>query len=177
MRLRLFSRDQRGAAAVEFALLLPLMVMLYMGVAELTMAMVAERRAAHAASVMGDLVAQEAQISGAEIDDIFNVSTRIMNPFPSAPLKMRISSIAADASTGAVSVVWFRDKGLGKMTAPPGGMPANLLSKGDSVIAAEVQYDYTSPLGVVLPGAMHYSETFYLRPRKGDQVLWTGPTS
>jgi Flp pilus assembly protein TadG len=171
MHLRRFNRDERGVAAVEFALLAPVMILLYFGLAELSMGMMAERRAAHAASVMADLVAQESQISGTQITDIFNVSHRIMAPFPSAPLQMRISSLTADASA-RLSVAW--SKGDAMAIGAAAGVPAGLVAANDSVIRADVTYVFTSPIGQVLPNALTYHETFYLRPRKGTQVTWSG---
>lgn len=174
-RLRRFRQDERGVAAVEFALLAPMMIMLYFGLAELSMGMMAERRAAHAASVMADLVAQESQISGTQITDIFNVSHRVMNPFPSTPLQMRISSVTANAQA-TPKVDWSRGDGMTALTAGStvSTVPAGLLAAGDSVIKADVTYTFTSPIGQVLPNALTYNETFYLRPRKGTQVTWSG---
>lgn len=171
MRLTRFARDQRGAAAVEFALLAPVMVLLYFGLVELTEAMMAERRASHAASVMADLVAQSAQISNTDLDDIFHVSQQIMQPFPAGPLKMRLTSVTANAQ-GTPKADWSRASGMSALQAGTtvAGMPTGLLAAGDSVIRADVSYAFTSPIGAVLPQAVTYSETFYLRPRRGTQV-------
>lgn len=174
MQLIGFSRDERGVAAVEFALLAPIMILLYFGLAEVTMGVMAERRASHAAAVMADLVAQEAQISGTEITDIFNIGDQIMQPFPAAPLQVRLTSVTANAQ-GAPKVDWSRSQG-GLTTPHAGdtvsGMPAGLLAAGDSVIKADVTYTYTSPVALVVPQALTYTETFYLRPRRGSQVTW-----
>ena len=163
--------DQRGAAAVEFALIAPVAILLYCGFAELTMAMMAERRAAHAASVVADLVSQSPQVTVADVTDIFTIGNAIMNPFPSVPLKLRITSVTADVN-GIPRVSWSQGHGLGALTtgATVSGFPANLLVAGDSVIKADVQYAYTSPLQMTIPNALTFNDTFYLKPRRSAAV-------
>jgi len=174
--LRRFSADRRGVAAIEFALLLPVLVLLYCGLAEFTLAIMAQRQAAHAASVVGDLVAQETNVNAAEMNDIFAVGQAIIKPFPRAPLKLRVTSVKADAQ-GVPRVVWSQGNGLGSfgLGITPAGFPPTLLAAGDSVIQADVGYTYTSPLQQVLPRPVSYANTFYLRPRRSAEVAWTGP--
>ncbi len=170
-----FARDQRGLAAVEFALLAPIMILLYCGLGELTLAMMAERQAAHSASVVGDLVAQTPSMNSAQMTDIFNVGGSIMKPFPSAPLSMRVSSIKADAQ-GTPRVVWSQGHGLGAMTAgnTVPGFPANLLLPGDSIIEADVNYSFTSPIRQVIAIPVGFGQNFYFKPRRSADVTW-GP--
>lgn len=168
-----FSRlggDQRGVAAVEFALCAPLLILFYFGVAELTEAIIAEHRASHAASVVADLVAQESTTTSAEVTDIFNVGVALLQPAPVDTLKMRVSAITAD-STAKPKVVWSRGYGQsGRSTGLISGFPANLLAANESVIMAEVSYSYVSPLKQVLKTPLAYSETFYLKPRRSPAV-------
>ena len=58
-----FRKDRRGVAAVEFALIAPAMVLLYCGLVELCQAVIAERKANHVASAIGDLVTQAETVS------------------------------------------------------------------------------------------------------------------
>jgi Flp pilus assembly protein TadG len=169
--LRRFQRDERGLAAVEFALVAPIMILLYTGLAELTMAMMAERQAAHSASIVGDLVAQSTAMNAAQMNDIFNVGNAIMKPFPANTLNFRVTSVKADVN-GVPKVVWSQGHGLGAMTAGAtvSGFPANLLQPGDSVIEADVAYTYSSPIMQVLPTPITYSNSFYLKPRRVTEV-------
>lgn len=172
--LRRLRSDRRGAAAIEFALIAPVAILLYAGFSELTMAMMAERRAAHAASVVADLVAQEQTVSTADMTDIFNIGNAIMVPFASAPLRLRVTSVVADVN-GVPKVSWSQGHGLGALTAGAtvAGFPPTLLAPGDSVIEADVQYAYTSPLQMTLPTALTFSNSFYLRPRRSNSVALT----
>lgn len=169
--LRRLRSDQRGLAAVEFALIAPVMILLYCGLAELTMAMMAERRAAHAASVVADLVAQSSQVTGSQVTDIFSVAKAIMDPFAATTLKLRITSVTADVNA-VPKVSWSQGSGLSPLAvgATVTSVPANLLVAGDSVIMADVQYAFTSPLQITLPSPVSFSDTFFLKPRASPSV-------
>jgi Flp pilus assembly protein TadG len=173
--LKFLKGDERGAAAIEFAMIAPVAILMYCGFAELTIAMMANRRAAHAASVMADLVAQSTSVSSADINDIFNVSNAIMNPFPATPMKVRITSVVADAS-GVPRVSWSRGNGMTPFGtgAAVSGFPPTLLAAGESVIQADVSYAFTSPLRMTLPNVLNFADTFYLKPRQSTSVAFTG---
>jgi Flp pilus assembly protein TadG len=173
MLKRLF-RDRKGSAAVEFALIAPLMILFYVGMAELTQAMLANRRAAHVAAAVGDLVAQAPQINTAQMNDIFYVGNAIIAPFPSAKLGIRVTSVRADAS-GTPSVVWSMTQGpLTALSGRVSGLPAGFLAANESVIMSETTYNYTPEMGtMVLKSGLNFSEKLYLRPRKTTEVVWS----
>jgi Flp pilus assembly protein TadG len=172
--LKRLRKDERGVAAVEFALMAPVMILLYCGLAELTMGMMAERRASHAAAVVADLVSQSNQMNATQMTDIFQVADAIMKPFPAETLKMRVTSVWAD-DNAVPKVQWSRGDGLTPLSAniTATAVPANLMVAHDSVIMAEVSYAYDSPLRQVLPDTLTFTHTFFLRPRKSPQVVWT----
>lgn len=169
-RPRLWS-DARGAAAVEFALLAPLMALIYFGIVELTQGAMTEQRVAHTASAIGDIVAQSTSITSNEVGDIFNVGDTIMSPYPTSGLQMRISSLVADKN-GAVTVAWSQAQGmtaLSKGAAAP-SLPTNVIKANESVIMGETKYVYKSAFGAVLPQPITFTETYYLHPRLSTQV-------
>ena len=164
-------RDNRGVSAVEFALIAPAMIAFYFGLAEITQALLAERRAGHAASAIGDLVAQSSTISSTEITDIFSIATTIMKPYPTNTLKMRVTSVSANAS-GVTTVDW--SSAQGGLTAYTAGasitVPSGVIAANQSVVMSEVQYSYDSPVDFFMPSAVTFDRKFYLRPRKSDKV-------
>ena len=170
---RKFGKDRRGVAAVEFALIAPVMVLLYCGLVELCQAVIAERKANHVASAIGDLVTQAESVSTSDLGDIFTIGNTIMSPFPTATLQMRVTSLVADAN-GTPKVAW--SQGYGGMAGMGVGAVVNIpltLSPGDSIVMAESKYQYNSVLHYVLPNALNYNEVYYLRPRKSDSVTCT----
>ena len=172
--LRRFRKDKKGMAAVEFALIAPAMILLYFGVVELCQAIIADRKTNHVASAVGDLVSQAETVSTSDLADIFSIGNTIMSPFPTQTLQMRVTSVTANAS-GTPLVDWSR--GYGGFTALAKGASVTLpmtLSAGESMVMSETSYQYTSVVQYVLPQALTYTEKYYLRPRRSDQV--TCPT-
>ena len=67
MRRMRIVRDRRGVSAVEFALILPTMILLYVGVAEIGNAITIYRRTSTVASTAADLTAQVKKVSTADL--------------------------------------------------------------------------------------------------------------
>ena len=169
-KARTAPRD-RGAAAVEFALLVPLMALMYFGVVEVTQGAMTEQRVAHSASAIGDLVAQSSSITSAQVTDIFTIGQNIMYPYPTSGLQMRITSLVADANDN-VTVAWSQGSGMTALTkgATVSGLPANVIAANDSAIMAETSYVYRSVFGMVLTQPITFNEKYYLKPRLSTQV-------
>jgi hypothetical protein len=119
-------------------------------------------------------------VHDADITNVFNAANAIMAPFPTSTLELRVTSIvnyaATPSATPQPTVDWSDANASGALPKLAKGsvmtVPTGLLSgAGDSVILAEAKYKYTSPIGYVLPNGLNFSETFYLKPRKTQQVL------
>jgi Flp pilus assembly protein TadG len=171
-----FWRDRRGVSAVEFALIAPLLILLYCGMAEMTQAMMAQRRLSNIASSTGDLVAQSTQTGPLKTADIFKIADTIMAPFPTGTLKICLASVVSDAN-GKDTVAWSKPSASGMANCPAKGdilsdVPVGVLPASQSVIVAKASYVYTSTFGLVMPSNLTFNRTYYLRPRKTDAVLW-----
>jgi Flp pilus assembly protein TadG len=175
-RLIRFARDRKGVAAVEFALIAPVLILIYMGLAEVTMALMAERRASHAAAVVADLVAQDTLTTRTELNDLFSIAEEILSPFPSGGMQIRTTAIRADAN-GVPEVVWSHGRGpdMGgyEKGAAVTGLPEGLMVAHDTLVMSEMEYSYDSPIKYALPNAMTFKEKYYLRPRKLEMVNCT----
>ena len=175
--LRRLAADRRGATALEFALLSPVLISLYFGLAEYCQAMMADRKVSHVASSVGDLVAQSTQVSGTDMTDIFTVGRTLVAPFPSSALQMRISSVTVDQNNIA-KVDWSDGSGMtGRGVGSTVTLPANaadstkpFLGKGETVIMAEALFTYDSPVKYMIRNGVTFSEVYYLRPRKSNTV-------
>lgn len=168
-----FALNGAGLAAVEFALILPVMLTFYFGAVEATNMLVANRRVTAVAYTAADLTAQAASVSDADMTDIFAASTAILAPFGTTPLTVRITSVVANASN-ITRVAWsdgfnIAPRSAGStMTLPPG-----LTTAGSSVIVAEVTYAYGSPISEIVTETIDFTETAYLKPRRAVQISRT----
>jgi Flp pilus assembly protein TadG len=167
-----FRKDRRGASAVEFALIAPLMLAFYFGLTELCQAMLAERRVSHVASAVGDLVTQTDKLSASEVADIFAIGKTVLTPFPNVGLQMRATSVTANAQ-GKPMVDWSRGYGgwapMTKNMAPESTIPITM-DPQTSLVVSEAQYKFTSPFGYFLPNGIQFVEKSYLRPRRSAKV-------
>lgn len=175
LRLRGFRADARGAATIEFAFIAPVLLLMYFGVVELSLALEANRKVTSTASTIGDLVAQTDEISPAEVDGILDAAAAIMSPLDASTMELRVTSIRKDLN-GNVKVAWSRARhttsyGCGAAIEAPD----TVLDPGESVIYAEAAYDYDPPLGKLLTGVIRMQDSFYLRPRRSIEVEMDPP--
>ena len=83
-----FYQTEQAVASVEFAMILPFMLLLYIGTLEIGRAIEYNKRAGVAAAAMGDLVARaDGSISEAEIADFFKAAKVTLTPYPVTNLK------------------------------------------------------------------------------------------
>lgn len=171
-----FIKDRRGVAAVEFAMIAPIMLLFYFGLAEFTQAMIAERRAIRTASAIGDLVAQNSEITATGaggISDVFAIAETLMKPFPTGTnLKLCVASISSDQN-GTKTVDWSQNKNDSTCPAEKAKITTistDLLAANQSVIMSRVIYSYTSPVNQALKANPTFTKTFYLRPRRSTVV-------
>lgn len=167
---RRFAGDQRGVAAVEFALILPVMLALYFGAVELGDALTINRKVTHVTSTLSDLVTQSKVLSDTDMDNILDAAGAVMTPYSANDLKMKITGIAIDAN-GKATVAWSdarNDTALAKGAVVT--VPAAVKTPNTFLINAEVHYSYKPMIGYVMTGDFDLNDTFYLRPRLSDKV-------
>ena len=170
--IRRWTGDERGVSAIEFAMLAPVLIAFYMGMTEFCQGFMAQKRMGHVSAAVADLIAQEETVTPATIDDIFDIGGLIMKPFPTTTLHQRVSSISR--ASGVASVDWSRGDGMTpRSVGSTMTLPADLISDGESVIVAEVTYDYDSAADYLMPGLTRFSHTYYLRPRTVDRTTCT----
>lgn len=173
--LSAWAEDQRGISAVEFALIAPLMVALYLGSAELGSALTTQRKVTQMATVMGDLVAQDDYLTEDEYEDIefaalSALGTNAINPYTS-----RVSSVRLDDEDDGPYVDWniaVNTSAYGADEVPD--IPTGLLTEGGSIIMVEISYDHNSLFNAFIDGTITLTDTAYLRPRRSAWVVWEG---
>lgn len=169
-RLRRWRGDERGISAVEFALILPIMLTMYIGAVEFSHALTIDRRVTAVASAAADLVAQAEQVSDSDLNDIFEASTTIMMPYSATPISIVLTSVVADEEN-RTKVAWSAaHNGTPHAEGTDFTVPDGLTQPFSSVIVAEVSYNYTPPVGEFLTGGITMTDKFYLRPRRSLTV-------
>lgn len=162
-----FSKDQKGASAVEFALVAPILLTIYFGSVEVYQAYSANRKITLAASAATDLVARfsNGQINTTSINNIFTAAEKIIAPFDTAPFTIIISEIKRNGTQ--TKVEWSRaNNGPGHASGTKIELPDGLIPTGtkDSVIMTQVSYSYQPLLTYLWKKPFTMSDVFYERP-------------
>jgi Flp pilus assembly protein TadG len=166
-RLARLSRDERGITAVEFALILPFMMMLYLGGTALTQGIIVKRKVVLVTHTVGDLVARDNSITNAEVTAIFDAAKAVFAPYSwGTLLKIKVSSIRINAA-GTATVAWSEAlQDTARATNSTITLPAGLNTPNTTVIWAEVSYNFTPPIGGTFTGGtIAMSDQLYIRPR------------
>jgi Flp pilus assembly protein TadG len=164
-RLRKFARDKRGVSAVEFAVLSPVMIGMYLGGVEISDGIGIDRKVTMTAGAMANLTAQVATISSSDMTDILRASSSIMSPYPTGPLKITISCINI-AANGTAKVKWSETSGGTKRTIGSNvTLPSALAVGSTQLLLSEVSYAYRPIVGYVITGTLTLSENMYMSPR------------
>jgi Flp pilus assembly protein TadG len=156
-RLELMLAANGGVAAVEFAMVLPVMALMYLGMTEMTFAVNTDRKITLLSRTLADLTGRATSVSSTEMDTIFAASVSVMAPYRSDKAKMVVSSIVVkdtgqkDPNTKSPilkgTVCWSEARG-GATALPKGStvtVPEGFQTADSSYVRADVVMDY-SPL-------------------------------
>lgn len=183
-RLRAFLRQRDGSIAVEFAFIAPLMLVLFFGLVDLAEALGCRADVDNLASAGADLIAQESQVTAADMSNVFAALSAMLYPYDAAPATITISSIVDEGVGKSPQVAWSCSQGGTPRSTGPYTFPAsaaNVLTPGSggSVILAEVTYSYPFPVNIALggfhlTGPIALSSSFYSKPRRVLQIPGPG---
>ena len=163
--------DTRAVAAVEFAIVAPFMLLLYVGGVELGNGLAISVKVSETAHTVADLVSRNACVTSSTLNTMLGASTATIAPYSSANASVVVSEISTDAN-GKATVTWSQALNgtplSGTVTLPSAlgsPSPANI-----SIILGQVTYQYTPNLGYTIAGTVPISESYYLFPRVTSAV-------
>lgn len=169
-----FLRGEDGLAAMEFALIAPIMIFLFFAVVEGSDALAASRRVTLSVNTLADLVAQETSITQDSMDDLFVGVKEIVTTGGAATY--RLVSVVRDPDTDEVIVHWSRDSANGTPYAAgskyTGLKDETLLDDTSSLIVAEVEYNYSSRLTEYIISAFTMEKVATRWPRRSQRVQY-----
>lgn len=170
-RLREAARNNEGVSAVEFALVAPLMLLLFFGTAEVSILLQSERNVTSATATMGDIAARLDVITDDDVTDIFGSTEIVLQTLDGNDAAMRISSLVAD-DEGNVTVDWSDGRNIAPLSegSSVSDLPNDVVPEGGTVIMAELEYTFSID-GYFLTDDKQLSERFFLRPRRVDQII------
>ncbi|MFI0844063.1 TadE/TadG family type IV pilus assembly protein [Mesorhizobium sp. IMUNJ 23232] len=187
--------DKGGVGAVEFAMIAPIMFIMYFVTIEASQAITTNKKVGRIASMVADLVTQQDRITGAEADAIMQIGQSIIQPYSRSKPTITITAIEITAAnpTSQVRVAWSRRRAGENCPTPPEApkvgdpatIPAALNIPGTFLIRVESDMCYKpmifwqksqqEALGFAAAfNNIPMNETYYNRPRMSPDIPCTG---
>lgn len=163
-------KDRRGVAMVEFALTLPMLMLLYLGSVQLTSAMSCYRKLGATGRFVADLISQDTATTPGEINYVLQAAQVIMAPYASKQLTVRVTSIKTD-QTNLGTVQWSSAlNGTALRRGTIVSVPEGLAPGDRFLIYVETSYQFRllGPLKLFNPVLL--ADRFYMSPRQSRQV-------
>ncbi len=183
--LRRFRADRRGVAALEFALIVPLLLMLYLVTMEVAQAIETNRRVGRVGNLVADLVTQQQLMDKVDLEGILKIGEATLQPYNRSLPSITVTAIEVNDQSSP-KVVWSGKLVAGKFGAglPKGDVtdiPDELIIPGSFLIRAESGLEYKpvitwaaeSKPALGLASAfdnISMNEVYYLRPRMSTTI-------
>lgn len=172
-----FTTDKSGVAAVEFVLVVPLIILIYLGAVELSQGLEVDKNISRASGIIADIVAQQPSVSKAQLEDIAKIGAATLFPYnrDKAGAGIRITGIQVESKEANPSAKVDWSYGEGGLAADAKGaitLPTALRTKDAFLIKVEValSYEPITSWGWRMP----LSETYYLSPRMSNTIVCSG---
>jgi Flp pilus assembly protein TadG len=174
-RIRRLWSDRSGVGAVEFALIAPLLLMIYITVFELTIGLSISKRVTRASGTIADLVTQEESITKATLGTMVNVAQSIFVPYGVPTTNIKITGIQVTGTTPTVKWSWNEAGGKPYSTGSTIDIPANMKVADAFIVHAEVSVPHQLLMFMpgLIPSEMRnitISRDYYYRARSGKAI-------
>lgn len=168
--------DERGATAVEFAFIMPIMLTLYLSSMEVSQGFDIHKRVGRAASMVADIITQQSSITRAELKEISDIGQSTLLPYGRTDPEIEMVGIQITMDSPPRSIVGWSLKAQGNATSVPYAkgssidVPDRLKIAGTYVVRSRVDLDY-KPLTTWTfrnsggSTSIPMKKTLYLRPR------------
>lgn len=166
-----FPGAQRGIAAVEFALILPFMALLYLGGFEVMQEIAVKRQVALTASTVASIVTQYSTISASgTMPGILAASAVVLTPYSASNAVVTVTCITID-NTGTATVAWSQSlNGTPRTKGATMTLPAALDVANTTVILGETTYSYTPVIDFMHIGTKSLYSSVYMLPRQPGTI-------
>jgi Flp pilus assembly protein TadG len=174
--LRNLARDNSGIAATEFAVIVPIMLVLFFGTVEFSSGIAVGRKVTMVTRTLSDLTSQSTSVGDTDMANFFAASAAIMTPYSATPTKATISELYVDPSTLNARVQWSKtyQGGTARAQSSIVTIPAALAVGGTYLIFSEINYLYVPTIGYVMAKAgVNLSDVSYTRPRQSTCVFYS----
>jgi Flp pilus assembly protein TadG len=177
-------QDRSGIAATEFAVIVPIMLVMFFGTVEFSTGLAIDRKVTIMARTLADLTSQSAVVNDTDLNNFFAASTAVMQPYVqpiyTSPNRT-ITELYIDPVSGNARVQWSQGSAPRTVSSTV-GIPASLISRDPNtnaiipnqyILFSEINYQYVPTIGYVMaPAGVLLSDVAYTRPRQSTCVFY-----
>jgi len=170
-KTRAFKKDKSGIAAMEFAIIAPIMISIYFGLAEVASAINVDRRISHAANVVGDLATQGTEATNEDIEEFFAAAIRVLDVSNVSDITLELTSYDLD-DDGNPRLLGMATLNSGQ-TLPAfdaATVDTRILNSTSGVVVARIAYSYEPLMLQFTDTNINLTEIFLLKPRRSASV-------
>jgi Flp pilus assembly protein TadG len=178
-----FRNETGGLAATEFAMIVPLMLVMFFGTVEICSGVAIDRKITLVARTLSDLISQYSNgtaMTDSDLKNAFAASYGILTPYDVAPVSATITELYVNPSSVA-KVQWSKSATVSQsgstvsVALTSSGytqgqtltIPSALLVANSYLILSEVNYTYKPTIGYILASSgIAISDKTYTRPRQ-----------
>ena len=181
-------KDRSGIAATEFAMIVPMMLVMFFGTIEFSSAVAIDRKVTIMARTVADLTSQGATVNDTDLTNFFAASLAIMTPYDKTPTNATVSELYIDPASGDVRVQWSKGsapRSVGSIVTAI--VPTSLISRDPNtnailpnqyLIFSEINYLYVPTIGyVMVKTGVNMNDVAYTRPRQSVCVFYPSTPS
>lgn len=171
---RRFVAARRGVAAIEFAMVLPVLAILFLATFDGGRALAIYMKVRAATYTVDAVTNQYPSISSAQMSDIVGATAKVLSPYSSAPLVVTISQIQVNSKSSAV-IAWSYSLN-GSALSGSVTVPTSLATCGSYpcyLIYGQVSYIFTPMFGFFTTSTVNLSDSLYTVPRGATCIAYT----
>lgn len=161
--------EEKAVAAVESAILFPVMITLLMGVYDIGNGIVINQKAISASQVMADLIARNQVVDSDAISDIAVAGRMAMEPFATGTMGYDMISVEFNEDEEP-EVLW---RVTNNMVGNDHALDSTeaIAEVGNGIVVVTVSYQYTPFFSHFIVDDISMQEVAYLRGRRSATVL------
>jgi len=170
---RRFFLSTRGVAAIEFAMIAPVLAILFLASFDGGRAIAIYMKVRSATYTLDSIANQYTTIAATDMSDIVGATSVVLAPYSSSPIKVTVTQIAISNKSKA-TVAWsYSLNGTAHTKGAAIAIPAALKTKSSYLMFGEVSYTFTPLFGYFTAGTITFSDNLYVTPRNSSCIKYT----